>query len=60
MIYGTKNKEEIINSILESLKKDAGITSVQPGSVAKAFADAIGTEIADLYSSLSFTLQQGG
>jgi len=60
VIYGSKDKSEIINSILESLKKNAGITSVQPGSVAKAFADAIGTEIADLYASLSFTLQQGG
>jgi len=59
MIYGTKDKSEIVNGILNSLQKNAGITAVQPGSIARAFADAIGSEIADLYSSLSFSLRQG-
>lgn len=60
MIYGTKDKSQIVNSILNSLQQNAGIAAVQPGSVARAFADAMGSEIADLYSSLSFTLRQGG
>jgi len=59
MIYGTKDKTEIVNTILDSLQKNAGITAIQPGSIARAFADAFGSEIADLYSSLSFTLRQG-
>jgi uncharacterized phage protein gp47/JayE len=60
MIYGTKDKSQIVNSILDSLQQNAGIAAVQPGSVARAFAEAMGSEIADLYSSLSFTLRQGG
>lgn len=60
MIYGTKDKAQIVNSILDSLQQNAGIAAVQPGSVARAFAEAMGSEIADLYSSLSFTLRQGG
>jgi uncharacterized phage protein gp47/JayE len=58
-IYGTKQKEEILTSILNSLEKDAGITAVYPGSIARAFAEAISTEISDLYASLSFSLRQG-
>jgi uncharacterized phage protein gp47/JayE len=58
-IYGTRQKEEILTSILNSLEKDAGITAVYPGSIARAFAEAISTEISDLYSSLNFSLRQG-
>lgn len=58
-LYGTKQKEEILTSILNSLEKDAGITAVYPGSIARAFAEAISTEISDLYASLNFSLRQG-
>jgi uncharacterized phage protein gp47/JayE len=59
-VYGAKEKEEILISILNSLEQNAGITAVYPGSIARAFAEAISTEIADLYSSLNFTLRQTG
>lgn len=58
-IYGAKEKEEILISILDSLERNAGITAIYPGSIARAFAEAISTEIADLYSSLNFSLRQG-
>jgi uncharacterized phage protein gp47/JayE len=58
-IYGSKEKEEILTSMLNSLERDAGITAIYPGSIARAFAEAISTEISDLYSSLSFSLRQG-
>lgn len=58
-VYGAKQKEEILVSILNSLEKNAGITAVYPGSIARAFADAMSSEISDLYSSLNFSLRQG-
>ena len=58
-VYGAKQKEEILMSMLNALEKNAGITAVYPGSIARAFAEAISTEVADLYSSLNFSLRQG-
>jgi uncharacterized phage protein gp47/JayE len=58
-VYGAKQKEDILMSVLNSLEKNAGITAIYPGSIARAFADAVSTEIADLYSSLNFSLRQG-
>jgi uncharacterized phage protein gp47/JayE len=57
-VYGKKDQSEIVLEILEALQKNAGISAVYPGSIARAFAEAIGTEIAQLYSSLSFSLKQ--
>jgi len=59
-MHGDKDKSEIIRSILSSLEQNAGIAAVQPGSIARAFAESIGSEISDLYSSLSFSLKQEG
>jgi uncharacterized phage protein gp47/JayE len=56
--YGKKDQSQIVVDILESMQKNAGISAVYPGSIARAFAEAIGTEIAQLYSSLSFSLIQ--
>lgn len=58
-LYGSKEKEEILTTVLSSLEKNAGITAVYPGSIARAFAEAFSTEIADLYSALDFSLRQG-
>lgn len=58
-VYGSKEKEEILTSVLTSLEKNAGITAIYPGSIARAFAEAISTEISDLYASLNFSLRQG-
>lgn len=60
VVYGAKEKEEILISILNSLETDAGITAIYPGSIARAFAEAISSQISDLYASLNFTFRQSG
>jgi hypothetical protein len=54
-IYGEKEKSEILTTVLSSLERNAGVSAAYPGSIARAFAEAFSTEIADLYSSLSFS-----
>lgn len=58
-VYGIKSKSDILVSILNSLQKDAGISAVYPGSIARAFAEAFSSEISDLYESLKFNIMQG-
>ena len=43
---------------LNALQKNAGISSVSPGSIARAFAEAIHSEISDLYNSLKVSIEQ--
>lgn len=57
-IYGVKNKSDILNNVLNSLQKDAGISAVYPGSIARAFAEAFTNEISDLYEALRFNFTQ--
>ena len=57
-IYGAKNKSQILVSILDGLEKNAGISAIYPGSVARAFAEAFSSEVADLYESFRFTMMQ--
>jgi len=57
-IYGVKSKSEILVSILNSLEKNAGITAVYPGSIARAFAEAFSSEVSDLYEAFRFTVSQ--
>jgi len=57
-ILNTKTKEQMLINALDSLQKNAGISSVSPGSIARAFAEAITTEIADLYSSFKISVEQ--
>jgi len=57
-VYGVKNKSEILVSILNGLEKNAGITAVYPGSIARAFAESISSEISDLYEAFRFTVSQ--
>jgi uncharacterized phage protein gp47/JayE len=57
-VYGLKNKSEILTGILDGLQKNAGITAVHPGSVARAFAEAISEEVSDLYEAFRFSLNQ--
>jgi len=54
----TKTKEEIIVRILNSLEQNANITATSPGSVARAFADAFGTEMFYLYESFKEAVSQ--
>jgi len=57
-MYGIKSKSDILVNVLNSLKKDAGITAIYPGSIARAFAEAFTSEVADLYESLKFNITQ--
>jgi len=57
-MYGIKSKSDILINVLNSLKKDAGINSIYPGSIARAFAEAFTSEVADLYESLKFNITQ--
>jgi uncharacterized phage protein gp47/JayE len=57
-VYGVKGRSEILTDIMNSLEKSAGISAVYPGSIARAFADAIGSEMSDLYEAFRFTIQQ--
>lgn len=58
-VYGIKSKSDILVSILNSLQKDAAISAVYPGSIARAFAEAFSSEISDLYEALRFNITQG-
>jgi uncharacterized phage protein gp47/JayE len=57
-ILNTKTKEQMLINALDSLQRNAGISSISPGSIARAFAEAITTEIADLYSSFKISVEQ--
>lgn len=57
-VYGLKNKSDILMSVLNGLEKNAGITAVYPGSIARAFAEAFTTEVADLYDAFKFSINQ--
>jgi uncharacterized phage protein gp47/JayE len=53
-----KSKEKMLVSALDALQRNAGISAVSPGSIARAFAEAIHAEIGDLYNSLKFSVEQ--
>jgi uncharacterized phage protein gp47/JayE len=57
-VYGIKSKSDILINILNSLQKDAGISAVYPGSIARAFAEAFSSEVSDLYEALKFNINQ--
>jgi uncharacterized phage protein gp47/JayE len=57
-VYGVKNKSEILVSILNGLERNAGISAIYPGSIARAFAESISSEISDLYEAFRFTVSQ--
>jgi uncharacterized phage protein gp47/JayE len=57
-IVHSKSKTEILGKMLLSLERNAGITAVYPGSIARAFAEAVSVEIGDLYEALKFAVDQ--
>lgn len=57
-IYGLKNKSEILTGILDGLQRNAGITAIYPGSIARAFAEAVSEEVSDLYEAFRFSINQ--
>ena len=44
-IVHTKTKTEILSKMMLALEKNAGITATYPGSIARAFAEALSVEI---------------
>lgn len=57
-IINTNTKDEIIVRILNALQQNANITATSPGSVARAFADAFGTEMFYLYETFREAVNQ--
>lgn len=53
-----KSKDMMLTAVLDSLQQNAGVSSISPGSIARAFAEAITTEISDLYSALKLSVEQ--
>jgi len=54
----TKTKEQMLMTVLDALQKNAGINATSPGSIARAFAETINSEIYDLYNALKITTEQ--
>jgi len=54
----SKTKSQILNQMMESLKKNSPITAVHPGAIARAFAEAVAVEAGDLYQALKFSIDQ--
>lgn len=54
----TRTREEIVARILTALEQNAGITATSPGSVARAFADAFGTEMFYLHEAFKEAVNQ--
>lgn len=57
MSYITREKEVILRQALQTLQEKTPITSIGPGSVARALAEVMSVEVADLYSVLTFNSQ---
>lgn len=57
-VINTKTKDEIIARIVNALEQNAGITATSPGSIARAFADAFGTEMFYLHESFKEAVSQ--
>lgn len=57
-VYGAKDKSEILVSVLNSLERNANISAIYPGSIARAFAEAFSSEVSDLYEVLKFSISQ--
>lgn len=57
-VINMKTKEQMLMTTLDGLQKNAGISSISPGSIARAFAEAIHSEIYDLYNALKLSVEQ--
>lgn len=56
--YIRKNKAEILREALRKLQLEGTITATSPGSVARAFVEAITSELGDAYDIMDFNLNQ--
>lgn len=56
--YLKKSKTEVLNQALTKLQKHSKITAVSPGTVARALAEAVTSELGDMYDVLDFNINQ--
>jgi len=57
-LYVKKKKSDILRQALQKLQDETPITAIGPGSVARAFTEAIVNEIGDAYDALDYNLAQ--
>lgn len=57
-VYLKKTRAQILTEALQKVETDTPITSLGPGSIARAMIEAVTTEIADLYEVLDFNIEQ--
>lgn len=56
--YVKKNKADILRQALEKLESTTPIRAIGPGSVARGFAEAITTQLGDMYDAMDYNLAQ--
>lgn len=56
--YLKKTKAEILNAELTKIQRNTPITFVGPGSIARAFAEAVSTELGDMYDLMDYNTSQ--
>lgn len=56
--YIRKNKAEILREALRKLQLEGTITATSPGSIARAFVEAVTSELGDAYDIMDFNLNQ--
>jgi len=57
-IYLRKTKAEILREALGKLENKTSISATSPGSIARAFTEAITTELGDIYDAFDFQVTQ--
>lgn len=57
-IYIRKEGADILRAALQKLERDTSIKAIGPGSVVRAFTEAVTTELSDLYDILDFNMSQ--
>lgn len=58
MTYVAKNKNDILRQALQKLQTTTPITSIGPGSVARALTESVTNEIGDFYNILDYNMAQ--
>ena len=57
-LYVQKSKADMISQVLKKIVASTPISSVGPGSVARAYAEAITAQVGDFYTALDFNIAQ--
>lgn len=54
----TKSRQQVLSKIMTALERNAGVSATYQGSIARALAEAMAIEIADLYEAIRFSVDQ--